>query len=225
MIRYKILIVDDEPGILAMLRDYFEFHGYIVYTAMSGMEALKAVNAKPDLILLDINMPDMDGLEVCKLIRSHVSCPIIFLTARIGEMDAVMGFQMGGDDYVVKPFKVNELGARVEAHLRRENRALQTQSAKFFDSLAINYASRQVTYLDKPIPFTKKEFDIVELLTKNPGQAFDKEQIYEKIWGYDSEGNSTIIVEHIRRIRNKFLESAQKTYIETVWGVGYKWEN
>lgn len=139
MIRYKILIVDDEPGILAMLRDYFEFHGYIVYTAMSGMEALKAVNAKPDLILLDINMPDMDGLEVCKLIRSHVSCPIIFLTARI------------------------------EAHLRRENRALQTQSAKFFDSLAINYASRQVTYLDKPIPFTKKEFDIVELLTKNPG--------------------------------------------------------
>lgn len=225
MIPYRILIVDDEEGIVTMLKDYFEFHGYLVYTAANGAEALAAVNSYPDIILLDINMPGMDGLEVCKTIRGHVSCPIIFLTARIEETDAITGFESGGDDYVVKPFKVNELGARVEAHLRRENRSGGQLASRFFDRLNINYTGRQVTYLNKIIPLTKKEFDIVELLTKNPGQVFDKERIYEKIWGYDSEGNSILVVEHIRRIRNKFLQYTEKPYIETVWGVGYKWEN
>ena len=170
-------------------------------------------------------MPDMDGLAVCRAVRAHVSCPIIFLTARMEEMDAIIGFQSGGDDYVVKPFKLGELGARVEAHLRRENRGIFSQSAKFFDSLAINYDKRQASYQDQVIPLTKKEFDIVELLTKNPGQVFDKERIYEAVWGYDSEGNSSIIVEHMRRIRKKFMEYTGKNYIETVWGIGYKWEN
>lgn len=212
MVKYKILIVDDEQGIITMLRDYFEFHGYLVYTAMSGQEALKKIDAKPDIILLDINMPDMDGLEVCRTIRNHVSCPIIFLTARIEETDAIIGFQSGGDDYVIKPFKLGELGARVEAHLRRENRGNSNQSARFFDSLAINYDKRQMFYRDKVIPLTKKEFDIVELLTKNPGQVFDKERIYEVVWGYDVEGNSSIIVEHMRRIR-KNLWSMQRNLI------------
>ena len=225
MIKYKILIVDDEQGIVTMLRDYFEFHGYLVYTAMSGTEALKGINSKPDIILLDINMPDMDGIEVCRKIRDHVSCPIIFLTAKVEETDAIIGFQSGGDDYVVKPFKLGELGARVEAHLRRENRGNSRLSVKFFDSLAINYDKRQVAYQDKVIPFTKKEFDIVELLTRNPGQVFDKERIYEVVWGYDGEGNNSIIVEHMRRIRKKFMEYTKKTYIETVWGIGYKWGN
>lgn len=119
MNKYKLLIVDDEQGIIAMLKDYFEFHGYLVYTAASGAEALRAVGAKPNLILLDINMPDMDGLEVCRRIREHVSCPILFLTARAEETDTITGFRAGGDDYIIKPFHVNELGARVEAHLRR----------------------------------------------------------------------------------------------------------
>ena len=127
--------------------------------------------------------------------------------------------------YVVKPFKLGELGARVEAHLRRESRGGSGFSAKFFENLTINYDKRQVSYQDKVIPFTKKEFDIIELLTRNPGQVFDKERIYEVIWGYDSEGNSSIIVEHMRRIRKKFMEYTEKTYIETVWGIGYKWEN
>ena len=144
MPKYKILIVDDEQGIVTMLKDYFEFHGYLVYTAMSGSEALIEISSKPDIILLDINMPDMDGLEVCRTIRNHVSCPIIFLTARIEETDAIIGFQSGGDDYVVKPFKLGELGARVEAHLRRESRGDSGLSAKFFDSLAINYDKRGV---------------------------------------------------------------------------------
>lgn len=224
MVPYKILIVDDEQGILSMLQDYFEFHGYFVYTALNGTEALKAVNAKPDIILLDINMPDINGLEVCKRIREYVSCPIIFLTARIEEADAIMGFQSGGDDYVMKPFKVNALGARVEAHLRRQNRIPQNMTTKFFDLLMINYGSKEVMYSDKPIPLTKKEFDIVELLTLNPKQVFDKEHIYERIWGYDNEGDSSLVVEHIRRIRNKFLQHTDQSYIETVWGCGYRWK-
>ena len=118
-----------------------------------------------------------------------------------------------------------KLGARVEAHLRRESRGDSGLSAKFLDDLTINYSKRQVSYQNQVIPFTKKEFDIVKLLTRNPGQVFDKERIYEVIWGYDSEGNSSIIVEHMRRIRKKFMEYTEKTYIETVWGIGYKWEN
>lgn len=225
MATYKLLIVDDEQGIVTMLKDYFEFHGYLVYTAMNGAEALKGINANPDLILLDINIPDMDGLEVCRTIRDHVSCPVIFLTARIEEADAIVGFQSGGDDYVVKPFKLGELGARVEAHLRRENRGTSGSPAKFLDGLAINYDKRQVSYQDQAIPFTKKEFDIVVLLTRNPGQVFDKERIYEAVWGYDGEGNSSIIVEHMRRIRKKFAAYTLKPYIGTVWGIGYKWGN
>ena len=205
MPKYKILIVDDEQGIVTMLKDYFEFHGYLVYTAMSGTEALKEINSKPDIILLDINMPDMDGLEVCRTIRNHVSCPIIFLTARIEETDAIIG--------------LGELGARVEAHLRRESRGDSDLSEKFFENLTINYDKRQVSYQDKVIPFTKKEFDIVELLTRNPGQVFDKERIYERIWGYDSEGDSSVVTEHIRRIRTKIAAYTDRVYIETVWGV------
>lgn len=220
---YKILIVDDEQGIITMLQDYFKFHGYFVYTASNGTEALKAVNVEPDIILLDINMPDISGLEVCRRIREYVSCPIIFLTARIEEADTIMGFQAGGDDYVVKPFKVNELGARVEAHLRRQNRAQQSVITKFFGDLTINYSSKEIIYAEKSISFTKKEFDIIELLSLNPKQIFDKERIYEKIWGYDDDGDSSVVVEHIRRIRNKFLQYTEQSYIETVWGCGYKW--
>lgn len=220
---YKILIVDDEQGIISMLQDFFEFRGYLVYTAMSGMEALKAVNVKPDIILLDINMPDISGLQVCKRVREYVSCPIIFLTARIEEADSILGFQAGGDDYVVKPFKIKELGARVEAHLRRENRLRQNAAIKFSGNLTIDYGSREVTYDGKGISLTKREFDIVELLSLNPRQVFDKERIYERIWGYDTEGNESVVVEHIRRIRNKFQRHTKQSYIETVWGCGYKW--
>lgn len=220
---YKILVVDDEQGILDMLQDYFEFKGYLVYTARNGVDALRAVNVRPDIILLDINMPDINGLEVCKHIRESVSCPILFLTARVEESDAILGFQSGGDDYVMKPFKLGELGARVEAHLRRQNRVPYTMTTKFFGLLAIHYGTRQVMYSDEPIPLTKKEFDIVELLTLNAKQVFDKERIYEQVWGYDDEGDSSVVVEHIRRVRNKFQQYTSKTYIETVWGVGYKW--
>lgn len=120
--KHKILIADDEPGVVSLLKDYFEMNEYLVLTAADGEEAIKQAGRGPDIILLDINMPRMDGLEVCKRIREYVNCPIIFLTARVEDMDKIAGFASGGDDYVTKPFSIDELGARVMAHLRRENR-------------------------------------------------------------------------------------------------------
>jgi DNA-binding response OmpR family regulator len=219
----KILIVDDEADIIALLRDYFDINGYFVLTAKNGTEALQQAEKQPDLILLDINMPDLDGLEVCKKIRNFVSCPILFLTAKVEDADKINGFQAGGDDYIVKPFSLEELGARVEAHLRREQRNQKRKKAKFQDDLVIDYSERTVYFQNKPVDFAKKECDIIELLSRNKGQVFDKERIYERIWGWDSTGDSTVVAEHIRRIRSKLTAAGIKKYIETVWGVGYKW--
>lgn len=220
---YKILIVDDEPDIVSMLVSFFTGNGYQALTAHSGMESLKRVEQNPDIILLDINMPDMDGLEVCELIRDRVSCPILFLTARIEDRDKVKGFSAGGDDYILKPFSLMELEARVCAHLRRESRHKVDTRLRFVGNLAIDFAKRQLFCGKEEILLTKKEFDIVELLSQNPGQVFDKERIYEKLWGYDSEGDSSVVAEHIRRIRTKIAARTDRPYIETVWGCGYKW--
>ena len=214
--RKKLLVVDDEFDIVNMLRDYFEMSGYDVLTALSGAEALEKLRLQPDMILLDINMPDMDGLEVCKRIRNHVSCPILFLTARVDDTDKITGFRVGGDDYVVKPFSLDELGARVEAHLRRDDRQASRSRMRFEDDLVIDYSEQQ-------IPLAKKEFDIIEFLSLNSGQVFDKERIYERLWSWDSEGDSAVVAEHIRRIRAKLSGAGSRTHVETVWGVGYKW--
>lgn len=219
----RLLIADDEADIVTMLTTFFEGKGYEVMTASDGVETLKQVEKNPDIILLDINMPDMDGLEACELIRDRVSCPILFLTARIEDADKVKGFSVGGDDYILKPFSLMELEARVCAHLRREARHKTDNRLKFAGDLAIDYTQRQLFYGKEEISVTKKEFDIVELLSQNPGQVFDKERIYEKIWGYDSEGDSGVVAEHIRRIRTKIAAHTDHTYIETVWGCGYKW--
>ena len=219
----KILIADDEPDIVSMLRSFFESRGYIVLTAANGADTLKQAERQPDLILLDINMPRMDGLEVCRRIRDHVSCPILFLTARIEDTDKVNGFAVGGDDYIVKPFSLIELEARVRAHLRRETRHSFETQIKFSGELTIDYSERCLFFSGRRLGLAKKEFDIVELLSQNQGQVFDKERIYERIWGYDSEGDSSVVVEHIRRIRTKIAGHTDRTYIETVWGCGYKW--
>lgn len=219
----KILIVDDEKDIVSMLRTFFESKGFFVLSATNGAEALKQVERKPDIILLDINMPGTDGLEVCRRIRDHISCPILFLTARIEDADKVKGFAVGGDDYIVKPFSLVELEARVNAHLRREARHNFEAQVKFSGNLTIDYSERCLFFDGKRVVLAKKEFDIVELLSQNPGQVFDKERIYERIWGYDSEGDSNVIAEHIRRIRTKIAAYTDKVYIETVWGCGYKW--
>ena len=221
--RDKILIVDDEADIVSMLKDYFEFNGYDTLTAFDGLEAIKKAEKQPDIILLDINMPGIDGMEVCMRIRDFVSCPILFLTARIEDSDKIKGFGVGADDYSVKPFSIDELGARVAAHLRRERRQKESAKVRFDDKLAIDYTERSIYYDGVQIPFAKKEFDIIELLSQHIGQVFSKERIYELIWDYDSEGDSSVIAEHVRRIRSKFTNAGMKSYIETVWGVGCKW--
>lgn len=219
----RLLIADDEADIVTMLTSFFEGKGYEVMTASDGIETLKQVEKRPDLILLDISMPGLNGLEVCRRIRDHIDCPILFLTAKIEDMDKVKGFSVGGDDYIVKPFSLVELEARVSAHLRRQARHSIETFVKFTGELTIDFAKRSLFYGKEEIPMTKKEFDIVELLSQNPGQVFDKERIYEKIWGYDSEGDSSVVAEHIRRIRTKIATHTDHAYIETVWGCGYKW--
>lgn len=220
---YNILIADDELDIVKMLAGFFSGKGYNVLTAANGIDTIKQAERKPDIILLDINMPGLHGLSVCERIRNYVSCPILFLTARIEDADKVKGFSVGGDDYIVKPFSLVELDARIKAHLRREARHSFNAQIKFADELTIDYAERCIFFKDNRISLAKKEFDIVELLSSNPGQVFDKERIYEKIWGYDSEGDSSVVAEHIRRIRTKIATYTEKSYIETVWGCGYKW--
>lgn len=221
--KYTILIADDEPDIVKMLERWFLGRGYAVLTATNGIDAIKQAERKPDIMLLDINMPKLDGISVCERIRDYVSCPVLFLTARIEDTDKVKGFAAGGDDYIIKPFSLAELDARVKAHLRREARHDASSKIKFADDLTIDYAQRCIFYKDNRITLAKKEFDIVELLSVNSGQVFDKERIYEKVWGYESEGDSSVVAEHIRRIRTKLAEFTDKTYIETVWGCGYKW--
>lgn len=219
----KVLIVDDEKGIVEMLKNYFEMHSFQVETAYSGREALKQAAHNPDIVLLDINMPDMDGLSVCETVREHISCPILFLTARIETSDKIKGFQAGADDYIIKPFDLDELGARVDAHLRRERRKHGQSLLHFFAGMVIDYSKREITIKGQQAALSKKEFDIVELLSLHPGQVFERERIYEAVWGLEGDGSSDTIMEHVRKIRGKFAGLSDHNYIETVWGVGYKW--
>lgn len=219
----KILIVDDEQDIIHLLEETFEMEGYDVITAFDGEGAVQKSQLQPDVILLDINMPNMNGFEVLKKIRDFVSCPIIFLTARIDDCDKVFGFGIGADDYIIKPFSIEELIARVAAHIRRDIRDKTKSHIKFDDDIVIDYSKKEIYINEEAIIFPKKEYEIIELLSINRGQIFDRERIYEKIWDYDSDGNSAVVSEHIRRIRAKFSEFGAKNKIETVWGVGYKW--
>lgn len=220
---YKILVVDDEIMLTQLLSAHLTDEGYIVYTANSSEEAMSKLHIQPNLILLDINMPDMDGLELCRTIRDYVSCPILFLTARITEQDKVTGLMTGGDDYITKPFGLSELTARIAAHLRRDARASFTARIAVSGKLLVNLDERNVSYDGNQIMLSKREFDIVELLITNPGQVFDRERIYELVWGYDAEGDNAVVKEHVRKIRSKLQKVSDQDYIETVWGVGYKW--
>ena len=221
----RVLLVDDSKMNRMMLAEILGDR-YHVLEAENGKECIEKLQEEAGniaLVLLDINMPGMDGLTVCEKIRSHISCPILFLTARIETADKIKGFQVGADDYIIKPFDIDELGARVAAHLRRENRKQGQSELRFFSEMVIDYSKREVSINGTPVNLSKKEFDIVELLSLNAGQVFDRERIYEAVWGLDGEGNSDTIMEHIRKIRNKFAALSRHSYIETVWGVGYKW--
>ena len=217
-----LLIVDDEPGIVDTMKAFFAPQ-YEILTACGGREAVQKAERQPDLILLDINMPGMDGLTVCRTIREHVACPILFLTARIESADQITGFQAGADDYIVKPFHLDELAARISAHLRREQRRSSPSAVRFFGECAVDYSARTVAVHGEPVALSRREFDILELLSLNPGQVFDRERIYETVWSIDGEGNSDTVMEHIRKIRAKLAAHTLHSYIETVWGCGYKW--
>ncbi len=217
----KILIVDDESAIRDLLKESLEMEGYLVYTAKNGMQAMEGLKYQPNLIILDVNMPDMDGYMVCEKIRDYVDCPILFLTARTEEQDRVNGFKAGGDDYIVKPFGMDEMLARVEAHLRREARKNSNSNIYMDGELTVDFSGYQVLLEGEDVGLTKTEFSIVELLISHSGQVFEKEQIYERVRGFDGEADASIIAEHVRRIRKKIDKKSK--HIETVWGVGYKW--
>ncbi|MGN0142027.1 MAG: response regulator transcription factor [Roseburia sp.] len=218
----RILVVDDEPDIRRLLKESLELEGYLVDTAENGGEAISLLSRKPELILLDINLPDMDGYRLCQSIRSFVSAPILFLSARTQEQDRIRGLKAGGDDYILKPFSMEELLARIEAHFRREERS--TSEGTFVDGeLVVDFPGYRMLKNGVDVGLTKTEFQIAELLLVNKGQVFDREAIYERVRGYDREGDSSIITEHVRRIRKKLGQRGGREYIETVWGVGYKW--
>lgn len=221
--QYKILIVDDDREMLKMLRSFFEIKKYSVFTAEDRLEAMKLLEVDPDIILLDVNMPQIDGMEVCRRIRDKVTCPILFLTARVDEQDRVNGLLSGGDDYILKPFSLKELAARITAHLKREERHKTKSEYRFQGELLIDYTAKTVQINGNDLELTKLEYGIIEFLSMNPGIVFDKERIYEKVCGYDGEGDSRVVTELIRRIRKKMSLQTEKEYIETVWGMGYKW--
>ena len=222
--QYKILVIDDDIELLKMLKKFFEIKNYEIITAEDGIEGLSKIKLQPDIILLDVNMPKIDGIEICRKIRDKVSCPILFLTARVEEQDVVNGLSSGGDDYILKPFSLKELDARITAHLKREVRRKNRTECSFWGELSIDYKAKNVQIHAAYLELTKLEYQIIEFLSMNPGMVFDKERIYEKVCGLDAEGDSRVITELIRRIRNKFQKYTKTEYIETVWGMGYRWK-
>ena len=221
---YRLLIADDDEELVKMLKSYLEIKGFEILTAGDGLEVLEKLSKNPDLILLDINMPRMDGIEVCRKIRNETACPILFLTARVEEQDRVNGLLSGGDDYITKPFSLKELEARITAHLKREERQKFRTSSRYENGLWIEYAGKEVRFEGKEIPLIRLEYEIVEFLSVHPGQVFDRERIYERVCGYDAEGDSRVVTELVRRIRKKFSVCLKDEVIETVWGSGYRWK-
>ncbi len=220
----KVLIVDDDIHINELIDMYLKSGGYSTKKCFNGNDACNIVSTEDiGLVILDVMLPGKDGIEVLKQIRKNNDVPVIMLTAKGEIFDKVLALELGADDYIVKPFSLVELEARVQAHLRREERHQTNTKVKFSGELLIDYSERNVYIQNQPIGLVKKEFDIVELLSQNAGQVFDKERIYERVWGYDSEGDSSVVAEHIRRIRTKIAAYTNKSYIETVWGCGYKW--
>ncbi|EJO5348587.1 response regulator transcription factor [Clostridium botulinum] len=216
----KILVIDDEEDILALVKNALSKEDHLVTTAKDAKDIPVNDFVKFDLILLDVMMPNIDGFTLCKDIRGIVDCPILFLTAKTMESDIMFGLGIGGDDYIKKPFGVGELRARVNAHLRREHR--EKRHIFVASDVIFNLSSKEIRIGDIKVPFTKGEYAICEYLARNSGQVFSKEQIYEEVYGYDRESDSSAITEHIKNIRAK-LKVFNKVPIETVWGIGYKW--
>jgi DNA-binding response OmpR family regulator len=225
----KILIIEDEKSIAELERAYLEINGFatdIVLTGDLGMQ--RALTQEYDLILLDVMLPNIDGFEICKKIRSVKDIPIIMVTAKKEEIDKIRGLGLGADDYLVKPFSPNEMVARVKAHLSRYERLSNKQNINesqgiYIRGLFIDRSSRRVFVNNQEVNVTTKEFDVLTFLALNPNQVFSKDHLFERIWGYDSNGDVSTVTVHIRKIREKIEhDPSNPEYIETVWGSGYR---
>lgn len=217
----RILAVDDDREILMLMKRALEREGYEVDTVEDPNTLQTESLERYQLILLDVMMPGTDGFTLCRRIRELVDCPILFVTAKTEEKDLMYGLGIGGDDYIVKPFGIGELRARVAAHLRRENR--EKRHVMRMGDLAFSLQAKRLFYKEQEISLTKSEYAICEYLALNRGCVFSKEQIYEHVFGYDGEADSSAITEHVKNIRAK-LQKYGETPIETVWGIGYRWK-
>lgn len=224
----KILIIEDDNNILRLEKDYLEASKFEVDTACTGDDGLeKAINHKYNLILLDIMLPGVDGLEICKTIRKSSNVPILFVSAKRDDMDKIKGLGLGADDYIIKPFSPSELVARVIAHINRYERltgsSIEDNILIEIDNIKIDKSSRRVFINEKEITFTNKEFDLLTCLAENPDTVFSKEELFNKIWKYDSMGETSTVTVHINRIRDKlFSMDSSFDYINTIWGRGYR---
>jgi len=222
----KILVVDDEPSIVNLVSSYLKAEGYQVYTAADGPSGLKAARAyKPDLVVLDIMLPGMDGIELLTHLRRESNVYVIMLTARTEETDKIVGLSVGADDYVTKPFSPRELVARIKAALRR----LQTGAGSGSESavlafrrLRIDVGARQISVDEHPVELTAIEFDLLKALAENRGRVLTREQLLEKVWGYDYFGDTRVVDVHLGHVRQKL---GDESFIVTVRGVGYRFED
>src|SRR6478672_10650260 len=222
MERGTIVVVDDEPNIADLVDLYLTRDGYRVVQAATGQAALEAVErSRPRLVVLDVGLPDIDGLEVCRRLRRTSTIPVIFLTARDGEVDRILGLELGADDYMTKPFSPAELVARVKAVLRRVDGGPAPEVVQAGDT-TIDCGRREVRVRDDPVEFTTKEFDLLRYLAERPGLALSRQQILDGVWGYDWFGDARTVDVHIAQVRKKLGDAAT---ITTVRGVGYRLES
>lgn len=222
----KILLVDDDPNIRNLVNLYLEKEGFEVEMADRGDTALQMFKTSPpNLILLDIMLPGMDGLQVCREIRKVSNIPIIMLTAKDDTFDKVLGLELGADDYVGKPFDMKELVARIKAVSRRFQPAEPENHALIFPGLTIDISKYSVLYLGRELEMPPKELELLHYLASHPGIVFTREQLLEQVWGYDYFGDSRTVDVHVKRLREKLTDGEKMGWqIKTVWGVGYKFE-
>ena len=218
-----IFLLEDDEAIGIGLTYSLENEGYKVTLAKNIKQAEKIIDEKVfSLYILDLTLPDGSGYDICKKVKAKGDLPVIFLTAYDDEVNVIMGFELGADDYITKPFRIQELRARVAAHLRREKREHHS-TLSFEPDIRFDLSAKVLYVSEQPVPLTKSEYSICEYLAKNRGQVFTKEQIYEAVFGFDGIGDNSTISTHIKNIRAK-LEHFKISPISTVWGIGYKWE-
>lgn len=223
----KILVVDDEREIAELVRDYLEAEGYQVILAFDGQEAIESwKDHKPDMAILDIMLPKINGMEVCRMIREESNIPILMLSAKKSEEDKVRGLGLGADDYITKPFSPKEMVARVKAHFRRYYEMSNTVDKKdrlTFKDLVIDISSHSVNVKGKEVLLSAKEFEVLKFFAMNPNKVLTRDEIFDHVWDYQSYGDINTVAVHVRKLREKLEEDpSNPVYIQTIWGVGYK---